>query len=144
MPPQVGRDFLPRGSDIVTRRPLVLQLVKTAAPTPAASASGASSEGGAAIPSEWGEFLHAPGKQFFDFEKIRRETEAVGEGRAVVREFGCRAFKDYYRQPSSSRGLISHEVAGLRCRQEIQAETDRVVGHNKNVSEKPIRLKVTP
>jgi dynamin 1-like protein len=27
-------------------------------------------------------------------------------------------------------------------RQEIQAETDRVVGHNKNVSEKPIRLKI--
>ena len=27
---QVGRDFLPRGSEIVTRRPLVLQLVKVA------------------------------------------------------------------------------------------------------------------
>lgn len=29
---QVGRDFLPRGSDIVTRRPLVLQLVKRDVP----------------------------------------------------------------------------------------------------------------
>lgn len=27
-------------------------------------------------------------------------------------------------------------------RAEIQAETDRVVGHNKNVSDKPIRLKI--
>ena len=56
----MGRDFLPRGSDIVTRRPLVLQLVKTA------SSAGA---GGSA--SEWGEFLHAPGKLFYEFDRIR-------------------------------------------------------------------------
>jgi len=58
--PKVGRDFLPRGSDIVTRRPLVLQLVKTAAP----------SSGGSA--TEWGEFLHAPGKLFYEFDRIRQ------------------------------------------------------------------------
>lgn len=58
---QVGRDFLPRGSDIVTRRPLVLQLVKTV-PPPAGSGK----------PTEWGEFLHAPGKLFHDFDKIRQ------------------------------------------------------------------------
>lgn len=57
---QVGRDFLPRGNDIVTRRPLVLQLVKT----PASAAS-------SGRPSEWGEFLHAPGKVFQDFDRIR-------------------------------------------------------------------------
>lgn len=57
----VGRDFLPRGSDICTRRPLVLQLVHTTA--------GKSGEGG----DEWGEFLHLPGKKFFDFAAIRRE-----------------------------------------------------------------------
>ncbi|KAG6396771.1 hypothetical protein SASPL_142928 [Salvia splendens] len=45
----VGRDFLPRGSGIVTRRPLVLQLHKT--------------EGG----TEYAEFLHAPRKKFTDF-----------------------------------------------------------------------------
>merc|ERR1712185_310131 len=55
----VGRDFLPRGSGIVTRRPLVLQLVH----------SGDS-------PEEWGEFLHAPGRKFTDFAEIRREIEA--------------------------------------------------------------------
>lgn len=58
----VGRDFLPRGSGIVTRRPLVLQLVHTEA-----------SEGG---PDEWGEFLHMPGKRFADFDEIRKEIEA--------------------------------------------------------------------
>ncbi|XAR72188.1 hypothetical protein NMG60_11018743 [Bertholletia excelsa] len=53
----VGRDFLPRGSGIVTRRPLVLQLHKT--------------EGGA----EYAEFLHAPRKKFTDFASVRREIE---------------------------------------------------------------------
>ncbi|XP_073110384.1 phragmoplastin DRP1C isoform X2 [Elaeis guineensis] len=54
----VGRDFLPRGSGIVTRRPLVLQLHKT--------------EGGQA---EYGEFLHAPRKKFADFAAIRKEIQ---------------------------------------------------------------------
>ncbi|CAD6261175.1 unnamed protein product [Miscanthus lutarioriparius] len=53
----VGRDFLPRGPDICTRRPLVLQLVRHASP------------------EEWGEFLHAPGRQFHDFEQIKREIQ---------------------------------------------------------------------
>lgn len=80
----VGRDFLPRGPEICTRRPLVLQLVKVG-PQPGGKVA------------EWGEFLHAPGKIFHDFNRIR---------------------------------------------QEISNETDRVVGTNKNVSDKPIRLKI--
>uniref|UniRef100_A0A8C9ERX9 dynamin GTPase n=1 Tax=Pavo cristatus TaxID=9049 RepID=A0A8C9ERX9_PAVCR len=52
----VGRDFLPRGSGIVTRRPLVLQLVNAS--------------------TEYGEFLHCKGKKFTDFEEIRLEIEA--------------------------------------------------------------------
>ncbi|KAG9440179.1 hypothetical protein H6P81_020344 [Aristolochia fimbriata] len=59
----VGRDFLPRGSDICTRRPLVLQLVH--------SPKGADAGG-----DEWGEFLHLPAKKFFDFGAIRREIQA--------------------------------------------------------------------
>ncbi|KAH6790384.1 DYNAMIN-like 1C [Perilla frutescens var. frutescens] len=51
----VGRDFLPRGSGIVTRRPLVLQLHKT--------------EGG----TEYAEFLHAPKKKLTDFAAVRKE-----------------------------------------------------------------------
>eukprot|EP00884_Botryococcus_braunii_P002074 jgi/Botrbrau1/11868/Bobra.126_2s0004.2 len=80
----VGRDFLPRGPDICTRRPLVLQLVKH---VQAPGTNGA----------EWGEFLHLPGKRFYDFERIR---------------------------------------------QEILTETERIVGSNKGVSDKPIRLKI--
>ncbi|GFT20525.1 dynamin [Nephila pilipes] len=51
----VGRDFLPRGSGIVTRRPLILQLINS--------------------PHEYGEFLHVKGKTFTDFDAIRKEIE---------------------------------------------------------------------
>eukprot|EP00834_Sanchytrium_tribonematis_P005597 NODE_350_length_8989_cov_0.477684.p1 type:complete len:551 gc:universal NODE_350_length_8989_cov_0.477684:1205-2857(+) len=48
----VGRDFLPRGSGIVTRRPLVLQLIHH--------------------PTEYGQFLHNDTK-YTDFNEIRQE-----------------------------------------------------------------------
>lgn len=53
----VGRDFLPRGSGIVTRRPLVLQLLNSKY-------------------GEYAEFLHAKGKKFTDFDQVRQEIEA--------------------------------------------------------------------
>lgn len=56
----VGRDFLPRGSGIVTRRPLILQLIQT---------SDGSKE-------EWGEFSHKTGTRFTRFEDIRAEISA--------------------------------------------------------------------
>ncbi|KAJ8332400.1 hypothetical protein SKAU_G00425730 [Synaphobranchus kaupii] len=52
----VGRDFLPRGSGIVTRRPLILQLVNNKA--------------------EYAEFLHCKGRKFVDFDEVRMEIEA--------------------------------------------------------------------
>ncbi|GAA5855160.1 hypothetical protein JCM3766R1_005806, partial [Sporobolomyces carnicolor] len=109
----VGRDFLPRGSGIVTRRPLVLQLVHT--PPPLASSSGPSPDvptshlppshpsytlPGAASsttnPQEYGEFLHMD-KRFYDFREIRKE---------------------------------------------IESETLRVAGGNKGISRLPIHLKI--
>ncbi|CAA7265220.1 unnamed protein product [Cyclocybe aegerita] len=60
----VGRDFLPRGQGIVTRRPLVLQLIHT--PEPA--------EGSSNSIREWGQFLHID-KKFTDFNEIRKEIE---------------------------------------------------------------------
>ncbi|XDV13723.1 hypothetical protein PO909_002078, partial [Leuciscus waleckii] len=50
------RDFLPRGSGIVTRRPLILQLVNNKA--------------------EYAEFLHCKGRKFVDFDEVRQEIEA--------------------------------------------------------------------
>ncbi|KAI3764349.1 hypothetical protein L2E82_14356 [Cichorium intybus] len=51
----VGKDFLPRGSGIITRRPLVLQLHKI-------------EEG-----REYAEFAHLPRKWFTDFAAVRKE-----------------------------------------------------------------------
>ncbi|XP_028447998.1 dynamin-2 isoform X5 [Perca flavescens] len=55
----VGRDFLPRGSGIVTRRPLILQLVNSKV--------------------EYAEFLHCKGRKFVDFDEVRLEIEAETE-----------------------------------------------------------------
>ncbi|KAG9470785.1 hypothetical protein GDO78_016724 [Eleutherodactylus coqui] len=55
----VGRDFLPRGSGIVTRRPLILQLIFSK--------------------TEYAEFLHCKSKKFTDFEEVRLEIEAETE-----------------------------------------------------------------
>ncbi|KII64846.1 Dynamin-1 [Thelohanellus kitauei] len=74
----VGRDFLPRGSGIVTRRPLVLQLVNRAGP-------------------EYGVFFHNKGRKYTNFDEIRKE---------------------------------------------IEHETDRVTGKNKNISPLPINLRI--
>ncbi|XP_012083209.1 dynamin-related protein 1A isoform X2 [Jatropha curcas] len=51
----VGKDFLPRGAGIVTRRPLVLQLHRI-------------DEG-----REYAEFMHLPRKKFTDFAAVRKE-----------------------------------------------------------------------
>lgn len=58
----VGRDFLPRGSEICTRRPLVLQLLQTKRKPDGTD-------------EEYGEFLHLTGKRFYDFSDIRREIQ---------------------------------------------------------------------
>lgn len=86
----VGRDFLPRGSGIVTRRPLVLQLINrpASAQTNGVDKEIAGSTDKAANADEWGEFLHIPGQKFYDFNKIRdeisRETEAkVGRNAGI-------------------------------------------------------------
>ncbi|KAI9824270.1 MAG: Dynamin- GTPase protein [Thelocarpon impressellum] len=75
----VGRDFLPRGSGIVTRRPLILQLINVPSergdrpeddevhvPHTAASVGGQ---------GEWAEFHHIPGRRFHDFGEVKREIE---------------------------------------------------------------------
>lgn len=75
----VGRDFLPRGTGIVTRRPLILQLINLPSehddaddddevhvPHTPASVAGQ---------QEWGEFLHIPGRRYYDFAEVRREIE---------------------------------------------------------------------
>lgn len=67
---------LPRGTGIVTRRPLILQLINRAPavhPQTNGVKSEIKSEDNETNADEWGEFLHIPGQKFFDFNKIREE-----------------------------------------------------------------------
>ncbi|KAG2237597.1 Dynamin central region-domain-containing protein [Thamnidium elegans] len=68
----VGRDFLPRGTGIVTRRPLILQLINRPASEENKEENDKQDEG-KDNQNEWGEFLHLPGQKFYDFNKIREE-----------------------------------------------------------------------
>ncbi|KAL9960031.1 hypothetical protein ACROYT_G033424 [Oculina patagonica] len=118
----VGRDFLPRGSGVVTRRPLILQLVHTPPKNKTTTSrkstkeekpkgleddeegeayfsddEGEESEKDKEEPEEWGKFLHLKERKVTDFSEI--------------------------------------------C-DEIERETERVTGNNKGISSEPIRLKI--
>ena len=79
---------LPRGSGIVTRRPLVLQLINRPSPTKGLQTNGVTEEelkdskDSQANVDEWGEFLHLPGQKFYDFGKIREEIVKDTEAKA--------------------------------------------------------------
>lgn len=69
----VGRDFLPRGTGIVTRRPLVLNLVHTDDPKS----------------QEYGEFMHMQGKKIYDFgARSGAERRRVGQAEGAWRARG--------------------------------------------------------
>ncbi|KAK6455859.1 Dynamin central region-domain-containing protein [Scheffersomyces xylosifermentans] len=121
----VGKDFLPRGTGIVTRRPLVLQLINISeddalAQSPRSESSNFNDDSSSDeinledhlrrraqmngngttkvhSPAEWGEFLHIPNKRFYSFQDIRAE---------------------------------------------IENETHRIAGVNKGISRLPINLKI--
>ncbi|XP_077453048.1 dynamin-1-like protein isoform X2 [Stigmatopora argus] len=88
----VGRDVLPRGTGIVTRRPLIFQLVHVDSEDRRKTNEENGIDG-----EEWGKFLHTKNKIYTNFEEIR---------------------------------------------QEIEAETERMSGINKGISDEPIHLKV--
>ncbi|KAJ8301981.1 hypothetical protein KUTeg_020968 [Tegillarca granosa] len=91
----VGCDFLPRGTGIVTRRPLILQLVHISKDNTEVRKQ---QDGGDMIMADqWGKFLHTKNKIYTDFEDIRKE---------------------------------------------IENETDRMSGTNKNICPEPINLKI--
>ncbi|XP_051976153.1 dynamin-1-like protein isoform X1 [Xyrauchen texanus] len=78
----VGRDLLPRGTGIITRRPLILQLVNVDAEDrrktgeendPNAWKKGRLYKG--VDGEEWGKFLHTKNKLYTDFDEIRQEIE---------------------------------------------------------------------
>ena len=71
----VGKDFLPRGTNIVTRRPTIIMLINTPTAT-----------------KEWIEFTHKPGEKYYDFIKAREEIE-------IDTERKCGANKEISAEP---------------------------------------------
>ncbi|GAB4828707.1 Phragmoplastin drp1c [Ancistrocladus abbreviatus] len=117
----VGRDFLPRGSGIVTRRPLVLQLHKT--------------EGGA----EYAEFLHAPKKRLTDFGNV------IGSPghffKKVITAFALTC--EFVASQLMLRLIKEQSFSGSAAvRKEIEDETDRITGKSKQISNIPIHLSI--
>ncbi|XP_044846078.1 dynamin-1-like protein isoform X3 [Mauremys mutica] len=80
----VGRDLLPRGTGIITRRPLILQLVHVS-PEDRRKTSGDENDPATwknprhltkgIDAEEWGKFLHTKNKLYTDFDEIRQEIE---------------------------------------------------------------------
>uniref|UniRef100_A0A674CUH3 Dynamin-1-like protein n=1 Tax=Salmo trutta TaxID=8032 RepID=A0A674CUH3_SALTR len=99
----VGRDLLPRGTGVVTRRPLILQLVHVDPEDRRKTSWGMGMTLSCVyVPvgvdgEEWGKFLHTKSKIYTDFDEIRLE---------------------------------------------IEAETERVSGNNKGITDEPIHLKI--
>ncbi|KAJ7396433.1 hypothetical protein BTVI_145045 [Pitangus sulphuratus] len=137
----VSRDFLPRGSGIVTRRPLVLQLITAKTEEIKASFSF--------------ELLQSGMKQQRHSVPIRVRgnsdhplsgLDMSWKGAAGI---GCEELPE---APQNLKDLTEY-AEFLHCkgkkftdfdevRQEIEAETDRVTGMNKGISSIPINLRV--
>ncbi len=93
----VGRDFLPRGSGIVTRRPLILQLINVPEdendPEPILPPGRQQQylDPYVARRSEWAEFHHIPNRRFTDFQDVKREienetTRVAGSNKGITRQ----------------------------------------------------------
>ncbi|KAK4209054.1 hypothetical protein QBC37DRAFT_59817 [Rhypophila decipiens] len=87
----VGRDFLPRGSGIVTRRPLILQLINVPEEDNDDSIPAAYRNPTQAAHNEWAEFHHIPNRRFTDFGDVKREIEnetsrVAGTNKGITRQ----------------------------------------------------------
>nr|CAG4636807.1 EOG090X01UE [Ceriodaphnia reticulata] len=83
----VGRTFLPRGTGIVTRRPLVLQLIYS----PLDDKEHRSADEGTLHLEEWAKFLHVKNKIFTDFTEVLKEIEletdrVAGNNKGIAHE----------------------------------------------------------
>ncbi|KAH8883978.1 hypothetical protein GQ53DRAFT_771273 [Thozetella sp. PMI_491] len=87
----VGRDFLPRGSGIVTRRPLILQLINVPDDGPEEPVHVGYKNPNDAGRNEWAEFHHIPSHRFTNFDEIKREIEnetsrVAGNNKGITRQ----------------------------------------------------------
>ncbi|WVQ79024.1 hypothetical protein IAT38_001116 [Cryptococcus sp. DSM 104549] len=128
----VGRDFLPRGSGIVTRRPLVLQLIHTPD-----NASRGGSGGGVSAQTK------AKQDKAMEEEGFLPNLESTPSAGAGVMRPGGRSMGDNTGAAYAEFLHINRRFTDFEeIRKEIEAETYRVAGQNKGVSKLPINLKI--
>uniref|UniRef100_A0A2S2PUU3 Dynamin-1-like protein n=1 Tax=Schizaphis graminum TaxID=13262 RepID=A0A2S2PUU3_SCHGA len=70
----VGKSFLPRGTGVVTRAPLVIQMIRYTEETRKSMLMSNNIEDNENT-TEWVEFLHKPNEYFIDFDLVRDEIE---------------------------------------------------------------------
>jgi len=70
----VGKSFLPRGTGIVTRTPLVIQMIKYTEETRKSMLKSNNIKDTENV-KEWAEFLHIPNLFYIDFDLVRKEIE---------------------------------------------------------------------
>ena len=132
----VGRDFLPRGQGIVTRRPLILQLIHTPGPAssprsaPNDSLASSSTAGAASFrrsPRIDGNL--APADRDNDYLPQLEQTPTAGAG--VMRPGGSRMGGSSGAEYAEFLHINRRFTDFDEIRKEIEAETFRVAGQNK-------------
>lgn len=116
----VGRDFLPRGSGIVTRRPLILQLIHTPASSSSNLSPSATTQG----------FKRSPRLDGDGYLPELEHTPTAGAGvmRPGGRTMGGGSGAEY----AEFLHLNNRKFTDFdEIRREIEAETFRVAGQNK-------------
>ncbi|KAH3899242.1 probable Dynamin-related protein DNM1 [Saccharomycodes ludwigii] len=126
----VGKDFLPRGTGIVTRRPLVLQLNNISEDSP--------------LIYEYDEQVSSNNDDNDDDNDSNDQNE---EREITLEEHLRKNISTYKPEVKNEWGEFLH-IPGKRfykfddIRKEIERETSRIAGKNKGISRIPINLKV--
>uniref|UniRef100_A0A8C7VIA3 Dynamin-2 n=1 Tax=Oncorhynchus mykiss TaxID=8022 RepID=A0A8C7VIA3_ONCMY len=134
----VGRDFLPRGSGIVTRRPLILQLCFNKA-----GESEFSYNHGLICPHC---YCHGPASStqqhclYPDKDFLLSVSLSICLARCVSVSLSLYVVSVEYAEFLHCKGRKFVDFEEVRA--EIEAETDRITGSNKGISPIPINLRV--
>eukprot|EP01105_Mastigella_eilhardi_P006336 TRINITY_DN1794_c0_g3_i3.p1 TRINITY_DN1794_c0_g3~~TRINITY_DN1794_c0_g3_i3.p1 ORF type:complete len:826 (-),score=244.31 TRINITY_DN1794_c0_g3_i3:340-2817(-) len=143
----VGKDFLPRGSGIVTRRPLILQLCNirrpavSQSPPPAQSQSPPPAQSQAVPSRSVSQPVQPPrptaASAAMGAAFVLSPATAVAQPVASIKELAKGDEWGEFVHKPHQKFYNFNEI-----RDEIVAETDRLTGKNKGISGYPIRLKI--
>ncbi|WRT65549.1 uncharacterized protein IL334_002494 [Kwoniella shivajii] len=144
----VGRDFLPRGSGIVTRRPLVLQLIHT--PDGPSSSSGKFPGTGTGLSAgnpnrsvDSGSVRRSPRIGGLDEDGYLPNLDNTPTAGAGIMRPGGKNMNESNNVTYAEFLHINRRFTDFEeIRKEIENETYRVAGQNKGVSKLPINLKI--